>query len=168
MKVAVSSSGQDFSALIDPRFGRCTYFLMVETQDMSFEAFENQSATLGGGAGIQAAQFVISQGAEAVITGNCGPNAVKTLAAAGIEIFLQVTGTIKEAVEKCKKGDLTPSGRANVSEHDGLRAKGKAADEQQQVAVGRAGQGRGKGQNRGMGQGRGMKIGRGLGRSVGR
>jgi len=166
MKVAVSSSGQDFNSLIDPRFGRCAYFLVVETQDMSFEVFENQSAALGGGAGIQAAQFVISKEAKAIITGNCGPNAVKTLSAAGLKVFLQVTGTIKEAVENYKNGNLIPSDQANVAEHSGLREKSKVASEQQQVPVGGAGSGRGMGQGRGMKMGgrRGMGSGMGMGR----
>jgi len=152
--------------LIDPRFGRCAYFMLVETQDMSFEAFENQSATLGGGAGIQSAQFVAFKGAKAVITGNCGPNAMKTLAAAGIELFLQVTGTIKTAVESYKKRGLTASDQANVSEHGGLSVKSKEATGQQQVPVGGAGQRRGMGQGRGMQMGgrRGMGSGMGLGR----
>jgi len=141
MKVAVSSSGQDLDSHIDPRFGRCAYFLMVETDDMSFEVFNNESADLSGGAGIQSAQFVISKGAKAVITGNCGPNAVKTLSATGVTVFLGITGTIKEAVEKYKSGNL-------VSADKGL--------------------GSGMGTGGGMETGRGMGMGRRLGRSGGR
>ena len=147
MKVAVSSSGQDLGSRIDPRFGRCAYFLMVETDDMSFEVIDNESASLSGGAGIQSAQFVISKGAKAVITGNCGPNAVKTLSAAGLTVFLGITGTIKEAAEKCKSGNLVPADKADVSEHSGLTVKGLG---------------------RGMGAGRGMGMGRRLGRGGGR
>ena len=84
MKIAVSSSGKDLNAQLDPRFGRCAYILIVDTADMSFEVFENKNAMLGGGAGIQSAQFISSRGAEALITGHIGPNAVQTLNAAGI------------------------------------------------------------------------------------
>jgi len=76
---------------------------------MSFQAFDNESASLGGGAGIQSAQFVASKGAKAVITGNCGPNAVQTLNAAGIELYAGQTGPVREAVEKFNKGLLTPT-----------------------------------------------------------
>ena len=103
MKIAVSSIGKDLDSLIDPRFGRCAYFLLVETDYMSFEVFDNQSIASGGGAGIQSAQFISSKGAKAVITGSCGPNAVQTLAAAGIEVFLGNTGIIKETLQKFKK-----------------------------------------------------------------
>lgn len=166
MKVAVSSSGKGLESQIDPRFGRCPYFLVVETGDMSFEAFENQSAILGGGAGIQSAQFVSSKGAQAVITGNCGPNAVKTLRAAGLTVFLEVTGTIEEAVTKYKIGDLIPADQANVPDHSGLGGKSKATSDQQQVLVGGAGRKRGFGQGRGMQMGgrRGTRPGMGMGR----
>ena len=89
MKVAVSSSGVDLDAQIDPRFGRCAYFIIVETEDMSFEVFDNENIALGGGAGIQSGQFVASKGAKTIITGNAGPNAVRTLTAAGVEVIVQ-------------------------------------------------------------------------------
>jgi predicted Fe-Mo cluster-binding NifX family protein len=139
MKIAVSSSGKDLDALIDPRFGRCAYFLIIETDDMSFEVFDNQSISLGGGAGIQSAQFISSKGAKAVITGNCGPNAVKTLAAAGIKVFLGSTGIIREALQKYKNKELTSTNTANAPEYSGMAA--------------------GRGFGRGMGMGRGRGIG---------
>jgi len=151
MKVAVSSSGQDIDSHIDPRFGRCAYFLMVETDDMSFEVFDNESAGLGGGAGIQSAQFIISKGAKAVITGNCGPNAVKTLSVGGVEVFLGNTGIVRKVLEKLKNGELTSTNIANASEYSGLRGRTSS------------GRGIGLGGQKGMGRGRGMGGQRGLG-----
>jgi predicted Fe-Mo cluster-binding NifX family protein len=142
MKIAVSSSGKDLDALIDPRFGRCAYFLIIETDDMSFEVFDNQSISLGGGAGIQSAQFISSKGAKTVITGNCGPNAVKTLAAAGIKVFLGTTGIIREALQKFKNGELISSNSANAPEYSGM-ADGRGF-----------GRGMGTGGRRGSGAGR--------------
>ncbi|MDB4264601.1 NifB/NifX family molybdenum-iron cluster-binding protein [bacterium] len=147
MKVAVSSNGDNLDAQLDPRFGRCAFFLVVNPDDMSFEAFNNESAAQGGGAGIQAAQFLASQGVDAVITGNCGPNAVQTLAAAGVELFAGQAGIVKAVVEKFKKGNLSPTSAANVDSHFGMGAG--------------AGPGRGGGMGRGMGGGRGQ--GRGMG-----
>jgi predicted Fe-Mo cluster-binding NifX family protein len=163
MKVAVSSSGQDLDSRIDPRFGRCAYFLMVETDDMSFEVFDNQSIASGGGAGIQSAQFISSKGAKAVITGNCGPNAVQTLTAAGIEVFLGNTGTVREVLQKFKNKELTSTNMANASEYSGLA--GKTSFGRGMGLGGQRGMGRGKGMGgqRGMGRGRGMGGQRGLG-----
>ena len=58
MKIAVTAADPSLDATIDPRFGRCPYFLIVETEDLRFEAVANPSLSLGGGAGIQAAQLM--------------------------------------------------------------------------------------------------------------
>jgi len=145
MKIAVSSSGKDLNAQIDPRFGRCAFFVFVETDDMNFEAYDNASIALGGGAGIQAAQFVASKGAGAVLTGNCGPNAVQTLGASHVEVFVGQSGTVREALEKYKRGDMTSTKAPNVADHYGMGGGG--------------GMGRGGGMGKGMGQGMGRSMG---------
>jgi predicted Fe-Mo cluster-binding NifX family protein len=174
MKVAVSASGKDLGAPIDPRFGRCAYFILVETEDMSFEVFDNENIALGGGAGIQSAQFVASKGTNAVITGNCGPNAVRTLNAAGIKIIVGQLGTVGEAIEKYKKGLLDTTSEANVADHYGSSdsAPDTGTYDNARMGSGRGGMGGGMGRGRGggmvcgrgMGAGRGMGGGRGMGR----
>lgn len=154
MKIAVSSSGTDLGSQIDPRFGRCAYFLVIETGDMSFEACNNESIALGGGAGIQSAQFVASKGAKAVITGSCGPNAVRTLSAAGIELFVGQSGTVIDAVERYKNGALSPTDKANVPDHYGMGNLVPAAETSRQDFGG--GRGMGMGRCGGMGRGMGM------------
>ncbi|MBW1769080.1 MAG: NifB/NifX family molybdenum-iron cluster-binding protein [Deltaproteobacteria bacterium] len=157
MKLAVSSQGKNIESPVDPRFGRCAYFLIVETDDLRFEAVDNENRSLGGGAGIQSAQFVASKGAKAILTGFCGPNAVRTLSAAGIELYVVQRGTVKEAVEKYIKGELKPSEEANVADHFGLGRAGSRADTQTMGFGGRVmGMGRGMGLGRGGGRGRGM------------
>lgn len=143
MKIAVTSTGPTLDDTIDPRFGRCAYFVIVEADGMNFEAFDNESIALGGGAGIQSAQFIASKGAEVVITGNCGPNAVQTLSASQIKIFVGQSGTVREAMEKLKRGDLKSTNIPNVADHYGMG--------------GGAGMGRGMGMGRGRGMGRGMR-----------
>ena len=152
MKVAVSSTGNDLTSKIDPRFGRCKYFVIVETNDMHFDVFENENAIISGGAGIQAASFVASQGVKAVLTGNCGPKAAQVLSSADIEIYVGQTGTVREAVEKYKKGILASAANGNVSEKFGTGS----------------GRGMGGGGGIGCGGGRGMGGGGGMGRGGGR
>ncbi len=159
MKIAVSSKGTDIGSQIDPRFGRCAYFLIIETEDMSFEACNNENIALGGGAGIQSAQFVASKGAKAVITGSCGPNAVRTLSAAGVELFVGQLGIIKEAVKKYKNGELRPTNKANVPDHYGM------GNVDPVEAPSRQSSSSGRGIGRGMGMGRGRGTGRGMGMS---
>ncbi len=156
MKIALSASQKDLDSTIDPRFGRCAYFLIINPDDMSFDCFENESANLGGGAGIQAAQFVVSHGATVVITGNMGPNAVNALSSAGVEIITGINGSIKTAVEQYIKGNFDNTVEPNVPEHHGINSpQGTGAD---------MGTGAGMGTGRGMGGGRGIGGGgRGMG-----
>ena len=141
MKIAVSSSVRDLDSQVDPRFGRCAYFVIVETEDMSFEAFDNENIALGGGAGIQSAQFVSSKGARAIITGNCGPNAVQTLSVSKVEVFVGHSGTVRAVIEKYIKGNIKSTSTPNVADHYGM--------------AGGAGMGRGMGRGMGMGRGKG-------------
>jgi len=94
MKIAVSSTGTNLNAQVDPRFGRCRYFIVVDPDTMEFEAVENSGAMSGGGAGIATGQLVAGKGASAVLTGNCGPNAFNVLEAAGIKVMTGVSGRL--------------------------------------------------------------------------
>jgi predicted Fe-Mo cluster-binding NifX family protein len=120
MKIAVSSAGTDLDADIDPRFGRCRYFIMVDPETMQSEALENLGAIAGGGAGISTAQMVAGKGVEAVLTGNCGPNAYEVLAAAGIKVLTGVSGKVRQAIEDYKSGKLKTSSQPNVPGHFGM------------------------------------------------
>jgi len=123
MKIAISATTPDLSAKVDPRFGRCQYFVIVDPDSMEFEGIENSSASAGGGAGIAAAQMVVGKEVEAVLTGNCGPNAFSVLEAAGIKVMTGVSGTVQEAVEGYKAGKYNAISRANVSPHSGMGRK---------------------------------------------
>ncbi len=124
MKVAVTSKGTTLDAQVDPRFGRCACFVIVETDDMSFEAVQNDSAAAGGGAGIQSAQQIADKNAVALLTGNCGPNAFRTLEAAGIEVVVGVSGTVREAVKQYGAGNLSATDGPNVESHSGMASGG--------------------------------------------
>ena len=162
MKVAVTASGKNLDAQIDPRFGRCAYFIIVETNDLQFEASSNEKAAImAGGAGIQSAQFLASQGVRAVLTGRCGPKAVSALSAAGINLFLDQTGTVREAIERFKNQALQASSTANAEPHHGLEQV-PFGDGSQNPPLGSPTE-MGGGMGRGMGQGRGMGGGGGGG-----
>ncbi|MBW2437363.1 MAG: NifB/NifX family molybdenum-iron cluster-binding protein [Deltaproteobacteria bacterium] len=143
MRIAISSSGENLNSQLDPRFGRCAYFLVIDPDEMSFEVFSNENFASGGGAGIQSAQFLASKGVDAVITGNCGPNAVQTLSAAGIELFVAQTGTVKKVIEKFKSGELISTREAAVDDHFGM-APGAGCGPRRGIGAG-GGRGRGVG-----------------------
>lgn len=146
-KICVTSSGPTLESTVDPRFGRCAYFIIVDTETYAFEAVSNEAAMASGGAGVRAAQTVASMNVDAVLTGNVGPNAFPALQDAGIKILAGVSGTIKAAIENYNKEgyqELTTPGPSNVGKGQG-----------------------GPGRGLGMGRGGGMGMGRGMGRGGG-
>ena len=151
MKIAVSATVPGLDAEVDPRFGRCQYFIIVDPQTMEFEALDNSNAMAAGGAGISTAQMIAGKGVEVVLTGNCGPNAYQTLSAAGIQAITGVSGKIKDAIEAYKAGKLQPNTQPSVGSHYGMGA----------------GMGMGRGMGRGAGRGMGMGMGMGMGSGSG-
>jgi predicted Fe-Mo cluster-binding NifX family protein len=141
MNICITSMGPNLESEIDPRFGRCQFFLFVDPETMAFEAVENPNLAAAGGAGIQSAQLVANKGVEALITGQVGPNAYTTLQAAGIKILTGASGKIREVMEKYKKGQISYSAQGpTVQAHFGMGMGG----------------GMGRGGGRGVGMGRGF------------
>lgn len=140
MKVAVSAAGNDLRAEVSPVFGRCPYYLFVDTESLEFDAQPNPAVSAPGGAGIQAAQFVADQGVEAVLTGNVGPNAHGVLMAAGVEVYLTTGGTVQEAVQALKEGKLQSVSHPSVDSHTGMGMGGRGMGR----GGGRGGGGRGR------------------------
>jgi predicted Fe-Mo cluster-binding NifX family protein len=120
MKLVISSTGKNMDDPIDPRFGRCSYYIAYDTEKGTFEAVENKSRNATGGAGIQASQAAADLGADAVITTNIGPNAFRVLETAGIKVYSGVTGTVRQAVEDFKNGSLGTTEKPNVGEKFGM------------------------------------------------
>ncbi len=143
MKVAISAADPTLDAEVDPRFGRCQYFIIADPETMEFEAINNASAMAGGGAGISAAQVIADKGVKAVLTGNCGPNAYQVLSPAGIKVITGVSGKVKDVIAQYKLGTYSAAQQANVPGHFGM------------------------GGGRGMGGGFGRGGGRGMGRRMG-
>ena len=118
MKIAVSAQGETLDSAVDPRFGRAAYFVIVDAESGAFETINNeQNVNTMQGAGIQAAETVANSGAEAILTGHCGPNAFRTLNSADIKICVGAEGTVAQAVEAFKSGVLKPAGDADVEGH---------------------------------------------------
>jgi len=122
MKVCVTATANNLDAPVDPRFGRCAYFIIVDLETMRFEAVPNAAASSWGGAGIQAAQMIASRGVNVVITGNVGPNAFQALSAAGIKVVTGAYGTVREVIERYKRGELKEGGGPTVGSHFGMGA----------------------------------------------
>ena len=151
MKICVTAGASGLDAPMDPRFGRCPYFVIVDTDSMSENSFANPNVNAASGAGIQAAQQIAREGASALITGNVGPNAMQTLSAANIDVYqYKGAGSVREVVDKFKRGELVKITDASVTAHAGMGP-----------GMGPGGQGMGRGRRGGAGRGRGGGAGRG-------
>ncbi|OPX18642.1 hypothetical protein BXT86_00010 [candidate division WOR-3 bacterium 4484_100] len=152
MKIAISSTGKELSSMVDPRFGRCPYFIILDPDTMEYEAIDNPNVSAMGGAGIQTAQMIANKGVHTVLTGSCGPNAFQTLGAAGVQVIVGVSGQVEEAVQRYKQGQYKPTPGPNVGSHTGMSYQNPIPPDP------------GFGMGMGFGMGRGMGWGRGMGR----
>ncbi|NMC10710.1 MAG: dinitrogenase iron-molybdenum cofactor biosynthesis protein [Methanothrix sp.] len=148
MKICVTAGASGLDAPVDPRFGRCPFFVVVDIDSMDVNSVANTYAGESSGVGIQAAQTIARLGAKALVTGNIGPNALQTLTSANIDVYQLQGGIVRDAVDKFKRGELTKISSPTRPVHGGM------------------GQGRGPmGQGRGAGRGGGQGAGRGRGGS---
>jgi predicted Fe-Mo cluster-binding NifX family protein len=118
MKIAITSDGTDLQSAVDSRFGRAKNFVIYDTEDKSVSVVDNvQNLNAMQGAGIQSAKTVIESGAKAVLTGNMGPKAFSLLNDNGVEMYINATGTIADAIDAFTKGSLKKISDANVEGH---------------------------------------------------
>ena len=153
MKVAISATGNTLDSMVDPRFGRAAWFLIVDTNSKQLiEAIDNTTGKEAAhGAGISAAALVADKGVKAVLTGRVGPKAMPVLDKAGVRAVNDISGSVQEAISNFSGTTATTAPEAATN----------------QASAPGSGQGRGMGQGCGQGQGRGMGQGRGQGQGRG-
>ena len=91
-------------AQVESRFGRCPYFVVVDSETMRFEAFHNPASAAASGAGSQTALAFQQREVTVVLTGHVGPKAQQALDAAGIKAVTGISGRVRDAVEAYKAG----------------------------------------------------------------
>lgn len=106
MKVALSSQGKNLESQVDTRFGRAQFFIIVDTETMDYKVIDNLAVAQSSGAGTKAAQILLDEGIEALISGNIGPNAIAVFKEAGIPVYKAVDEDIKTNIELFKRGEL--------------------------------------------------------------
>ncbi len=106
MKVAFSVNTQTENPNLERRFGRCPYFLVVDTETQNRTLLSNPGLDSPHGAGTQAAQFLVGENIEAVISGDIGPNAYSVLDAAGVEMYSAGEGQVDALLVDFQAGKL--------------------------------------------------------------
>jgi len=118
MKIAITTAGKDLDAPVELRFGRATSFMIYDTESKEFEIVDNsQQLNAAQGAGIQSAQNVINGGATALISGHCGPKAMRVLKSKNVDVYVTEQTSIKQALANLETGALTKIDEADVEEH---------------------------------------------------
>lgn len=156
MKIAISSMGKDLSSMLDVRFGRCSYFIIYDTEGGQVKVIENSGQMSSGGAGTAAAQLILDEDVEAVITGSMGPNAFNLFKNSDIEVYRSGSVEVEKAIQLFKDGKLeeqTEAGPSHKEMNVGLGQGESQGMGQSQGRSQRLGQGQGRSQGRGQGQG---------------
>lgn len=122
MKLCVTSTGASLDSELDPRFGRSYHFILVDSETLEFQSFENESLGASGGTGVQSGKFVADSGAKIVLTGNVGPKAFSTLGAAGISVITGLAElTVRDSITAYHTGNHRTVTGPTASEHAGMR-----------------------------------------------
>ena len=121
MKICITASGEGLDSKVDPRFGRCSYFVIYDPETGYVESVSNASVAASGGAGIKAAETIANAGVNVLLTGNVGPNAFSIFSEVGIEVRVGVKGTVREAVRQYEAGELESISSPNSVPHSGLK-----------------------------------------------
>lgn len=120
MKIAISATGKDLNANVEPRFGRCSFFAIYIEEENKWIFLANPGALEGSGAGIKAAQFLGEQGVDVLLTGELGPKASRLLDSLGIDVFAPGEVTLEEALKQYKAGKAKPIKEATVNAQAGI------------------------------------------------
>ncbi|MGM0442104.1 MAG: NifB/NifX family molybdenum-iron cluster-binding protein [Elusimicrobiota bacterium] len=145
MKLCITSTGNKKDSPVDPRFGRCSYFIFYNSKKDEYKVVENTAARAARGAGVEASKIVMNENPQVIITGNIGPNASNVILNSDIKIYSVDGGTVKQAIKAFNNGNLKKIEQATVGGHFGLQDEGGDSNNTST----RPGQGAGKGQGQG-------------------
>ena len=106
MKIAIPATANNIDSEVCPSFGRTEFFLIYNTNDQSNFFLDNSAATSQGGAGIKAAQILVDEHVDVLITLRCGENAASVLLEANIAIYKAAGNNLKDNISACEQGKL--------------------------------------------------------------
>ena len=106
MKIAIPVTANNIDSEVCPSFGRTEFFLIYNTNDQSNYFLDNSAAASQGGAGIKAAQILVDEHVDVLITLRCGENAASVLLEANIAIYKAAGNNLKDNISACEQGKL--------------------------------------------------------------
>ena len=130
MKLAIPAKCRGLAARVSPRFGRCEYLVIVDSDKLESESIKNPNMGAMNTAGAKSSQMLADRKVQVVLTDNVGPNAFQALSNAGIQIMTGVTGTVREAIRQFNSGQLQPASEATVPEYHSVLTSGYSPKKQ--------------------------------------
>lgn len=121
MKICISACGRDPDSEVDPQFGRCNYFVIIDPDAGTVTSIKNPGSEASSGAGVRAAEAVAGEGVDTLLTGSVGSNSFSILSEAGIETYSGVKGTVSFALREHQSGKLTVLRSPNASTHGSMK-----------------------------------------------
>jgi predicted Fe-Mo cluster-binding NifX family protein len=114
--VAISANGRDLDAGVEPRFGRARFFILVDPVTQEWEPFDNLAniSSLQNVGVLTAKNLTQNRVVQAVVTGNCGPKAFDELQRAGVKVYLNAQGTVRQALNSLRLSELEQASGPNV------------------------------------------------------
>ncbi len=107
MKIAMPVDDKLMESTVCESFGRTPYFLIYDTESAESIFLDNSAAASQGGAGIKAAQTIVDNNANVLLTPRCGENAADVIKAAKIEIYKTMNNSILENINAFNDGKLS-------------------------------------------------------------
>ncbi len=106
MKIAIPVNGKTMKDGVCASFGRAPYFLIHDTDSKENNFVENIAASSQGGAGIKAAQFVVDNKADILLTPRCGENAAEVLNAGEVKLYKTINESIEDNIKAFNDEEL--------------------------------------------------------------
>ncbi len=100
MKIGFPVDSNNLDALVKERMSSATWLLVVDTEDMNFEAVPAPQMSAGSGSGIQALTILLERGAQMLMVGYIAPHIVQSLEKSGITVITGVSGRVKDRINQ--------------------------------------------------------------------
>ena len=107
MKIAIPVDEKSVDSNVCVSFGRTPYFLIFDTDTKECVFLDNSAVASTGGAGIKAAQTIVDNKTNVLLTPRCGENAADVFKAAEIKIYKTTTASAKDNIDAFIDGKLS-------------------------------------------------------------
>ena len=117
MIIAIPSDKESLDSAVCVSFGRSPFYCLYNTETEQSTFIVNSAADSPGGAGIKAAQLLVDNKANILITIRCGENAAKVLQPANVELFKALNLSVADNIAAHKQNKLEPLKEVHAGYH---------------------------------------------------